>query len=329
MSASPAALLIAGPTAAGKSALAARIAAERGGAVVNADAMQVYREWRILTARPDEAACRRVPHRLYGHRSLRSAGSVGSWLRDLGRVLDELRAAGRLPVITGGTGAYFRALTEGLAELPPVDPDIRREVADRLGRAGVAALAADLARRDPATAAAIDRDNPRRVARAWEVLEQTGRGLAAWHADTPPPLLPADACRCLLLAPPREPLRRRIADRFRRMLAEGVVEEARAVWQSDVPPSLPGMRALGAAELFAHLDGRLSEDEAAATAITRSQAYARRQMTWFRNRMPGWFRTEDADSAATRDWLQRLPAAGGEPFRPRPVAGARPGEARC
>ena len=294
MTARARALLIAGPTAAGKSAIASRLARELGGAVINADSMQVYREWRILTARPTEAECRAVPHRLYGHASIRESYSVGQWLRDLQQTLSELEALGQFPIVAGGTGAYFRALTGGLAEIPPADPAIRRDVEAEIVESGLPAMATALSARDPVTADAIDLRNPRRVARAWEVLRQTGVGLAEWRTHTPPPLLPPSATVRVVIAPPRSVIAERISLRFDAMMGEGAMEEAEAVLALGLPQSLPGMRPVGAPELFACLADRIRPEEAVEAAKSATRRFAKRQMTWFRNQMPDWSWIDEA-----------------------------------
>ncbi len=275
-------VLIAGPTASGKSALAMHIAARFGGRVINADALQVYENWRVLTARPSPADEARLPHALYGHVPGERSYSVGQWLRDLRPLLTD----GVLPVIVGGTGLYFTALTEGLAEIPPVPAELR-DAADRLLAArGLEALLADL---DRDTLARIDRRNPARVQRAWEVQRATGRGLAAWQDATPAPLLPLSGCVPILLETDKDWLNRRIEARFRQMLDAGALDEARAnlaLWSARLPSS----RAIGAAELIAHLEGRLSLDEARERATIATRQYAKRQRQWFRSRMTRWHR---------------------------------------
>ena len=272
-------MLLAGPTASGKSALALEIADRMGGEIVNADALQVFADWRILTARPspeDEAA---HPHHLYGHVPGHVPYSVGHWLRDLAPLL-----SGRRPIIVGGTGLYFAALTEGLADIPATPPEIRAEADARMAEAGPAPLLADL---DAATAARIDRLNPVRVQRAWEVQRATGRGLAAWQDDTGPPLLPLDGARAFVLTGPRDWLAPRIAGRFDAMLDAGVLDEARA----NLPgwsPDLPSAKAHGAADLIAHLRGAQPLAAARERTITLTRQYAKRQRTWFRARMSAW-----------------------------------------
>ena len=271
-------VLIAGPTASGKSALAMDLAARDGRLIVNADALQVYDNWRILTARPslaDEAA---VPHALYGHVAREAPYSVGHWLRDLAPLLADP------VVIVGGTGLNFNALTRGLAEIPEIPPEIRAEADARMEAEGRAALLAEL---DPATLARIDPLNGVRVQRAWEVWRATGRGLAAWQADTPVPLLPLVQAEALVLAPEVPWLNERIDRRFAAMLAEGAIEEARANlahWN----PRLPSTRAIGGPELVAHLRGESTLDAATGAARLASRQYAKRQRTWFRSNMKDW-----------------------------------------
>ncbi|MEM6354430.1 MAG: tRNA (adenosine(37)-N6)-dimethylallyltransferase MiaA [Pseudomonadota bacterium] len=283
-------ILLAGPTAAGKSALALALAETFGGCVINADSQQVYAAWRMLSARPDAAAEARAPHRLYGHLPLDARHSAGDWLRALAPVLREAASNDQRPIITGGTGLYFRALTEGLSEIPEIPAEIRTTVTARLENKGVAALAAELAERDPDTAAEIDRANPARVLRALEVLEATGRGLAHWQASTPPPLLPTGEAICLVIEAQAAWLDARIADRFAGMMAGGAVEEVRAARASGAAPTLPGMKAIGVAEISSFLDDTATRDETVAAGTLATRRYAKRQRTWFRNQMPGWVR---------------------------------------
>lgn len=269
-------VLIAGPTASGKSALAAQIVRQGGGVIVNADALQVYANWRVLTARPSVEEEAELPHRLYGYVAREDDYSVGHWLRDVKAILAE----GRRPVIVGGTGLYFSALTEGLAEIPATPPGIRAE-GDTLPPAQM------IAELDAATAARIDLANPARVQRAWEVLRATGRGLAMWQADTGPALLPLAQVQALVLRPDPAWLGERIDRRFDQMIAGGALQEAEAelpYWH----PQRPSSRAIGAPELIAHLRGELSLDDARQAAKIATRQYAKRQRTWFRNRMRDW-----------------------------------------
>ncbi len=273
-------VLIAGPTASGKSALALELAETQGGVIVNADALQVYGCWRILTARPSAAEEARAPHRLYVHVGRDQPYSVGHWLREVAAILKQ----GARPIIVGGTGLYFSALTEGLAEIPPTPPEIRAEADALRAEAGIAALRAAL---DPATAARIDLANPARIQRAWEVLRATGRGLAAWQAETGAPLLPLSHVTALVLAAPPDWLGPRIDRRFDAMIAAGALEEVRAEWPY-WDAARPSARAIGAPELVAHLQGALSLHDAVAAAKTATRQYAKRQRTWFRNRLKDW-----------------------------------------
>ena len=273
-------ILIAGPTASGKSALALRIAATQGGVIVNADAIQVFANWRVLTARPSAQDEAQVPHRLYGHVPGDAPYSVGHWLREVAPVL----RGGARPIIVGGTGLYFTALTEGLAEIPALPAHVRPEAEDRLRTGGVAALLADL---DDATLARIDRQNPMRVQRAWEVWRGTGRGLADWQDATPPPLLPLGQAQPILIDAPKDWLNARIAGRFSAMLSEGALEEARANLARWSPDHLSA-KAIGAPELIAHLQGRMTLKAAQEAATIATRQFAKRQRTWFRARMRDW-----------------------------------------
>ncbi len=272
-------VLIAGPTASGKSTLALTIAERFGGRIVNADAMQVFAPWRVLTARPTPQDEARAPHALYGHIAWDSAYSTGDWLRDVATLLD-----GPRPIVVGGTGLNFGALTEGLAEIPLTPPDIRAEATARLAAIGLPALAAELG---ADVRADMDLANPMRVLRAWEVARATGRSIRDWQADTPPPLLPRADCTALLVEAPTDWLDARIARRFDGMLEHGALEEARAVLP-DWNPALNAAQAIGAPELVAHLRGEITLDEARAAATLATRRYAKRQRTWFRARMRDW-----------------------------------------
>ena len=281
----PPPILIAGPTASGKSELALRIAEREGGVVVNADAAQVYSCWRALTARPTAEDEARAPHRLYGHVDGATRHSVGAWLRDLTPLLTD--PPGRL-VIVGGTGLYLSALTEGLTDIPPIPPEIRARSQALIDSGALDALRAALEREDPRTYAKIDRANPARLQRAWEVLRATGRPLSDWHADGSRPLLdPARAIR-IVLNPERAALAERIARRFQAMLAQGALDEVRAFLALGLDPALPAARVLGAPDLIAHLRGETSLAEATEAAITRTRQFAKRQRSWFRGRMADW-----------------------------------------
>jgi tRNA dimethylallyltransferase len=279
----PKAVLIIGATASGKSALALDVAERFGGVVINADSMQVYAELRIVTNRPAPAEEARAPHRLYGFRPAREAYSTARWLADVARELAEARARGLLPVIVGGTGLYFKALTEGLSAIPEIAADIRAHYRLRAETEPAEALHADLLRRDAATAATIRPSDPQRIARALEVLEATGRPLSWWHARKEPPLLSAADVLPVVVERDRAALYRRCDERFDRMIAAGAIEEARTVDALCLDASLPAMRAVGLPPLIAFARGEISLDEASNRAKTATRNYAKRQLTWIRN----------------------------------------------
>jgi len=290
-------ILIAGPTASGKSALALAQAERLGGSVINADSQQVFRDWRILSARPTPAEEARAPHFLYGHVALDADYSVGAWLRDLAPVLETCRARSLIPIIAGGTGLYFKALTEGLAPIPPIAAEVRARAASRLEALGIARFAEEVAERDPESAASLDRANPVRILRAWEVLEATGKGLAAWRRETAPALLPPGETVAFALTPPRDWLYARCDARLDAMVAGGVLDEVARVMALGLDPALPAMKTVGAPEFMAHLRDELTLDEALARAKTATRRYAKRQLTWIRNQMPEWPAFETAESA--------------------------------
>ncbi|MGR3511532.1 MAG: tRNA (adenosine(37)-N6)-dimethylallyltransferase MiaA [Paracoccaceae bacterium] len=271
-------VLLAGPTASGKSSCAMEIAARHGHRIVNADALQVFADWRVLTARPSVADEAAHPHALYGHIPGEQGYSVGEWLRDVAPLM------AKPCVIVGGTGLYFTALTEGLAEVPQTPDAVRATAMARIADEGAAALFNEL---DAVTAARIDPQNPMRIQRAWEVLTSTGRGLAAWQDETPPPLLPLAEANPLLIDAPKDWLTPRIERRFDLMLVEGALDEARAN-APNWSPTLPSAKAIGAAELVAHIRGEMTLDAAREAVIIATRQYAKRQRSWFRARMKGW-----------------------------------------
>jgi tRNA dimethylallyltransferase len=276
------AILVAGPTASGKSALALDLAARLGGVVINADSMQVYRELRIVTARPTEADLAEAPHALYGVRPAAEAGTVAWWRAAALAEMDRARAAGLVPILCGGTGMYFAALTVGLSDIPPVPPPARAAARDLLAELGPQALHARLAALDPETAATLRPSDSQRIARAYEVVVGTGRGLGAWRREGGTG--PAPWCFAgVLLDPPRPALRAAIAARWAAMLAAGALEEVRALAAQRLDPALPAMRAHGVPELLALLDGRMTPEAASARAILNTGQYTKRQATWFRH----------------------------------------------
>lgn len=272
-------VLIAGPTASGKSALALEIALRQGGVILNADAIQVFANWRVLTARPSAEDEAQAQHLLYGHIAGDAEYSVGHWLRAVTPLL-----AGQRPIIVGGTGLYFTALTQGLANIPATPPEVRALADQRLLEEGREALLAEL---DAETRAAIDTLNPMRVQRAWEVLHSTGKGIKAWQAETPPPLLPLAAAFPVLFDVDKDWLNTRIARRFDLMLDQGALDEAEANLP-DWDPSHLSAKAIGAPELIAHLQGNLSLDQAREAATIATRQFAKRQRTWFRSKMKDW-----------------------------------------
>ena len=288
----PAAVLIAGPTASGKSALALALAETLGGVIINADSMQVYRDLRIITARPSPEDEARAPHRLYGHVDAGENYSVGRWCRDVAEALAGTAAQSRVPILVGGTGLYFKALTSGLAAVPPIPADIRTHVRGRLQSEGVAPLFAELIKRDPATAQRLMPNDRSRISRALEVVLATGRSLTDWHREGLPPLVdPARAVK-VFLACERKQLVARIETRFAVMLKAGALDEAKALAARRLDPLLPAMKAHGVPWLIRHLNGEISIDEAAAGAVMDTRRYAKRQVTWFRNQMTNWTAVE-------------------------------------
>ncbi|MDA9503317.1 tRNA delta(2)-isopentenylpyrophosphate transferase [Bradyrhizobium sp. CCBAU 11386] len=294
------AVLIAGPTASGKSALALELALATGGVVINADSMQVYRDLRIITARPTGADEALVPHRLYGHVDAAVNFSAGAWVNDAAKALETATAEGRLPIFIGGTGLYFKALTAGLSVVPPIPAEVREDVRARLERNGVEALHAELAARDPRAAERLNLRDRTRIARALEVVEATGRSLLDWHQEGQPPLLPQDSFRALFLAPERDELYARIDARFDAMLGAGALREVERLAARKLDPLLPAMKAHGVPALIRHLRGELSLDEAATIGRADTRHYAKRQFTWFRHQLPEfeWVKPEEA-----RGWL--------------------------
>ena len=290
-------ILIAGPTASGKSAAALALAEWLGGTVINADSMQVYRELAVLTARPSPKDEALIPHRLYGTVPAGEAYSVGRWLKEAARAIEAARAEGRVPILAGGTGLYFKALLEGLAPVPDIPPEIRTAWLERAETLGADGLHRELASRDPAMAARLRPNDPQRLVRALEVIDATGISLAEWQGGETSPVLAADAVQKLVIAPEREALYAAIDARFDAMIAAGALEEVRALVALDLDPGLPVMRAHGVRELAAYLRGECSLEEAIAKAKTETRRYAKRQMTWLRRFMQDWDWFPDARNA--------------------------------
>lgn len=276
-------VLIAGPTASGKSALALAIAETQGGVVVNADASQVFDCWQVLTARPDAGELARAPHALYGHLPYDAPYSAGHWLREVTPLLDQ----GERPIIVGGTGLYFHALTQGLADIP-ASPQAIRDEADTLS---LETLTRQIA---PETLAGLDRQNRARVQRAWEVEQATGTPLHVWQAQKTEACLPPDTATCFLLDAPKDWLSPRIEARFEQMLNTGGLEEAQAM-EDRYDPSLSSCKAIGVPETMALIKGHISRDEATERATIATRQYAKRQRTWFKARMQDWQHLPAAD----------------------------------
>ena len=302
-------MLIAGPTASGKSALALELARahgrSNGSVIINTDSMQVYRDLRILTARPTPEEEAEVPHRLYGEVDAAVNFSAGAWVAEAARVLAEARAQNRLAIFTGGSGLYFKALTRGLSAVPPIPLEVRDAVRARLARDGVEALHAELEMRDPASAARLKPRDRIRIARALEVVQSTGRSLTDWHRDALPPLLPPEAVRALFLAPQREQLYARIDARFDTMLRAGALDEVAALAARKLEPLLPAMKAHGVPALIRHLNGELSLEEAAIIGRADTRHYAKRQFTWFRHQLPEF---QSVKPEEAQDWLRNAVA---------------------
>ncbi len=279
----PLAVLVAGPTCSGKSALALDLAEALRGTIVNADSMQVYRELRILTARPTEAEERAVPHALYGVRPAALAGDAAWWRGKALAAMADAVNAGRLPIVCGGTGLYFAALTEGLAHIPYPGDAARQQARSLLRDAGAEALHEKLRRADPETAGRLHPSDGQRIARAWEVYAGTGKGLAAWQSGEHQPPAPYRFVAALL-DPPRDALRKAIAARFDAMLEAGAMAEVRALLAQKLPPSLPAMRAHGVPELSAFDRGEMTLAEARTCTCLVTGQYTKRQATWFRHR---------------------------------------------
>lgn len=281
------AVLIAGPTASGKSALALALAERIGGTIINADSMQVYGDLRIITARPTPDEEARVPHRLYGHVDAAVNYSAGQYLADAGAALDEVRRSGGAAIFVGGTGLYFKAMTAGLAAVPPIPPEVREAVRERLARHGAATLHAELSGRDPRAAARLNPNDRTRVARALEVVAATGRSLIDWQTEGLPPLIDAAAPR-VFIAPDRAVLYARIDARFDAMVEAGALDEVRKLSARGLDPLLPAMKAHGVPWLIRHLAGEITIEEAARHGKLDTRHYAKRQFTWFRHQLGDW-----------------------------------------
>ncbi len=292
-------ILVAGPTASGKSALALTLAERLGGTIVNADSMQIYCDLRIITARPTPDEERRMPHRLYGHIDAAENYSVGRWCTGAATELETVKGESRTAIIVGGTGLYFNALSRGLAAVPPIPTEIRDDVRARLTHEGVAALHADLATRDPAAAARLMPGDRARISRALEVVLATGRSILDWHEENKPATIDLDEAAKVFLMPDRDELARRIDARFDAMMTAGALDEVRALAARKLNPTLPAMKAHGVPWLIRHLAGEIALEEAIEHAKLETRQYTKRQATWFRNQLPEfeWVAPADAQAA--------------------------------
>jgi tRNA dimethylallyltransferase len=299
----PGAILIAGPTASGKSALALEIAQKIGGVIINADSMQVYRDLRVITARPTVEEEGQAPHRLYGHVDAAENYSAGRWCVDAQAAIAEAEQAGQVPIVVGGTGLYFKVLTQGLAAVPPIPSDIRATLRDRLEREGVAPLYAELLQRDPVTAHRLMPGDRSRIARALEVVLATGRSLSDWHCEGMPPVIGAAEAAKIFLSVDRAELARRIDARFEAMLTQGALEEVERLAARSLDPALPAMKAHGVPWLIRHLRGEIGLPEAAEAAKSDTRRYTKRQTTWFRHQAPDWsWLSADESLAQVAHW---------------------------
>ena len=273
-------ILIAGQTASGKSHLALQVAVQHGGTIINADASQVYNNWRILTARPSIEDEAKINHKLYGHIDGATEYSVGTWIKEIRETL----LSNSRPIIVGGTGLYFSALTSGLVDIPEIPETIRQEATSKIAKNGFESLVREI---DEETAEKIDKNNPMRVQRAWEVLRSTGRGLNSWHRETPEPTLDINKCKAILIDGEVSLINDRINKRFDQMIEQGLIQEAKnnlITWNKMNPSS----KAIGAQELIDYLNNKISIDELREQILVATRQYAKRQRTWFRSKMRSW-----------------------------------------
>lgn len=292
------AILIAGPTASGKSALAVEIAERVGGTVVNADSMQVYSILDVLTARPDRADLARAPHALYGHVHPSTPYSTGGWMRDVIALRQEAPPASGPMVFVGGTGLYFRALTEGISRMPDIPADIRQRLRESLAQEGPGRMHEALSRVDAGAASVLRPTDGQRVVRALEVMEASGRSILEWQADKGEALIDAASARFIVLEPDRAALVARIDQRLDRMIAGGAMAEIAALAELALDPALPAMRAIGVPDLLDALSEKISVPEAVARAKIATRQYAKRQSTWFRHQLgPQWKRFSNSNNA--------------------------------
>ncbi len=297
-------ILLAGPTASGKSSAAIALAQKYGGVIINADSMQVYKELRLITARPSEEDEALLPHSMYGHTPGKERYSTGKWAKDVRHEIDRAQAAGKRPIITGGTGLYFRALTDGLVSIPNVPDDISVHWRAQATRLGAQKLHTILSGQDPIMAEQLKPGDTQRITRALEVLETTGKSLSFWQQQKDSPVLSPEEQKNItrvVIAPPRDILYRRINKRLEWIVETGGLEEVQNLKDLDIDPGLPIMRALGVPELLAYLNGDCTREEAIERASMMSRRYAKRQMTWLRSNMPY---TTDEGNNITWTWVK-------------------------
>ncbi len=297
-------VLIAGPTASGKTGLALRVAERIGGIIINADALQVYAKWRVLTARPTDAEMAQAPHHLYGHIDEAQDYSVGHWMKE---VSDLLKNQEKPAVIIGGTGLYFGALLNGLSNIPPISPEIRLAGDAHRERDGVTWFMAHLSQNDPESLSKLDQNNPARLQRAWEVFEATGKGLAYWHARPTRPVIRLEETTAILLNWRVNDLNSRIDMRFETMMKSGAVEECEAASAAGFEAKLPANRAIGANEIIEALDGKITMQGAVIKSKTLTHQFAKRQRTWFRSKMKNWQQIEMSDTPDLDALVKTIP----------------------
>lgn len=297
-------VLIAGPTASGKTGLALKIAARTDGIIINADALQVYAKWRVLTARPTDAELAQAPHHLYGHVDEARDYSVGAWIKEVSDLLDK---TDKPAIIIGGTGLYFNALLNGLSEIPPIPPEVREAGNMYRARGGVAWFMDVLSALDPDSLAKLDQNNPARLQRAWEVLAATGKGLAYWHARPTRSLVSLEETTPILLNWQPNDLNNRIDMRFETMLDTGAIAECEAAKAAGFDPALPANRAIGAKEIIDAIDGKITMQDAVIKAKTLTHQFAKRQRTWFRNKMQNWQQIDMSDNPDLDTLVKGLP----------------------
>lgn len=292
-------ILIAGPTASGKSALAMAIAEQVGGEIINADSMQVYRELRVLSARPTEQEEARVPHSLYGFVPAEEAYSAGRFVRDAAAAIARARSAGRRPVIVGGTGLYFKALIEGLSPIPDIAADVRDYWRRAGDEQGAGALHGELQRVDPAMAGRLAPTDTQRIVRALEVIQSTGRSLAEWQSMRGEPVLHEAETVRFAVSGDRAELQARADARFDRMMREGAIDEAQALSALQLDPDLPAMRAIGVRPLLRFVAGEIDEEEAREVAKAETRQYIKRQETWLKRNMITWIPVETKETTSS------------------------------